>query len=105
MNIYIFFYFFFFGGGVITILDYIKGLFLCILGSFLRSMYRMGHIFLVAKISNLHFFGGGEGCLKFLIFFFFGGDEREMLGPSLHMEKKFEYSPTPPPLGLSHDNH
>ena len=47
-----FFFSFFFwgGGGVITILDYIKGQFLCILGSFLRSMYRMGNIFLVAKI-------------------------------------------------------
>ena len=43
-------YFFFWGGGVITILDFIKGPFLCILGSFLRSMYRMGNIFLVAKI-------------------------------------------------------
>ena len=38
------------GGGVITILDYIWGPFLCILGSFLKSMYRMGNIFLVAKI-------------------------------------------------------
>ena len=44
-------YFFFFGGGgVITILDYIKGSFLCILGSFLRSRYRTGNIFLDAKI-------------------------------------------------------
>ena len=36
--------------GVITILDYIKGPFLCILGSFLIPMYRMGNMFLVAKI-------------------------------------------------------
>ena len=45
---------------VITKLDYIKGSFLCILGSFLRSRYRMG--------------GGGIfwWCLKFLIFF--GGE-------------------------------
>ena len=49
VNIYIFF----FGGGggrVITILDYILGSFLCILGSFLRPRYRMGNIFLVAEI-------------------------------------------------------
>ena len=38
------------GGGVITILDYIKGSFLCILRSFLRSKYRTGNIFLDAKI-------------------------------------------------------
>ena len=33
------------GGGVITILDYIKGSFLCILGSFLRSRYTEQGIF------------------------------------------------------------
>ena len=41
--------------GVITILDYILGTFLCILGSFIKSRYRIGNILLVAKISN--FFG------------------------------------------------
>ena len=55
-----FFFFFFLGGGgggeVITKLDYIKGSFLCILGYFLRSRYRMGILFWVAKIS--HILGG-----------------------------------------------
>ena len=54
------------------------------LGSFLRSMYRMGNTFLVAKIQNLFiylfFFFWGGGCLKSLIFFLgWGGgwgDER-----------------------------
>ena len=40
-----------------------RGLFLCILESFLRSSYRMGIFFWVAKISNIFL-----GCLKFLIF-------------------------------------
>ena len=49
-----------------------------ILGSFLRLMYRMRNIFLVARIYYLFiylffFFLGGGGCLKFLIFFFGGG--------------------------------
>ena len=48
---YFFFFFFFLGGGGgITIFDHIQGSHLCILGSFLRSRYRMGNIFLVAKI-------------------------------------------------------
>ena len=74
-------FFFFFlrgGGGVITILDYIKGPYLCILGSFLRSMYRMGNTFLVAKVWNLFFFflrGGGSLEIPD-IFFFWGGVER-----------------------------
>ena len=34
----------------------------------LRSRYRMGDIFWVAKISNIFL-----GCLKFLTFFFGGG--------------------------------
>ena len=42
--------------GFITKLDYNEGSFLCILGSFLRSRYRMGDMFGVAKISK--FFGG-----------------------------------------------
>ena len=33
-------------------------IFLCVLGSFLRSWYRMGDIFGVAKISNTVYFGG-----------------------------------------------
>ena len=51
--------FFFFlgggGGGVITKLDYIKGLFLCIFGSFLQVKVQNGGYFL--------------GLLKFQIFF------------------------------------
>ena len=39
------------------------GSLLCVLGSFLRSMYRIGILFWVAKISNIFL-----GCLKFLIF-------------------------------------
>ena len=54
--------------------------FLCILGSFLRSMYRIGIFLGVAKIPNILF-----GVLKFLIFL---GGERQMLGPSLRMRKK-----------------
>ena len=50
--------------GVITKLDYIKGSFLCILGSFLKVKVQNGGIFTIAKISNIFF-----GCLKFLIFF------------------------------------
>ena len=50
MDIFFFFYFLGEGGGVITILDYIKGSFLCVLGSFLRSMYRTGNIILDANI-------------------------------------------------------
>ena len=38
------------------------------LGSFLRSRYRIGDIFWVAKVSNIFW-----GCLKFLIIF--GGEE------------------------------
>ena len=54
MNIISFFfsfYFFFFGGGegVITILDYIGAISMHF-RVYLRSMYRMGNIFLVAKI-------------------------------------------------------
>ena len=48
----------------ITKLDY-RGHFYAFQGLFLRSRYRMGDIFWVAKIS---FFLWG-GCLKFLIFF------------------------------------
>ena len=43
------------------------GLVLFNLGSFLRSMYRIGIFFWVAKISNIFL-----GCLKFLVFF--GGE-------------------------------
>ena len=49
----------------------------------------MGVFFGVAKISNIYF-----GRLKFLIFL---GGEGYMLGPSLRMKKKYEY--TPHPLG------
>ena len=41
----------------------VLGSFLCNLGSFLRSRYRIGIFFWVAKISNIFW-----GCLKFLIF-------------------------------------
>ena len=56
--------------GVITKLDYIKGSFLCILGSFLKVKVQNGGIFGVAKYSNIFgvmeipdifFFGGGGG--------------------------------------------
>ena len=46
---------------------------------FLRSLYRMGIFFWVAKISNIFL-----GCLKFLILL---GDEGWMLGLSLRMKK------------------
>ena len=53
--------------GVISNLDYIKGSFLCILGSFLKVKVKKGDVF---------FWGGGLlkfqtflGRLKFLIFF------------------------------------
>ena len=53
----------------------VKGRFYAFQGLFLRSRYRSGNIFWVAKISNI------LRCLKFLIFFFFffwggGGGER-----------------------------
>ena len=41
-----------------------KGHFYAFLGLLLRSRYKMGDIFLGAKISNIFL-----GCLKFLIFF------------------------------------
>ena len=53
--------------GVLTLLDYFRGHFYAFYGLFLRSKYRMGDIFGVAKISNSFL-----GCLKFLIFF--GGE-------------------------------
>ena len=40
-----------------------RGHFYAFYGLFLRSMYRMGDNYLVAKISNVFL-----GCLKFLIF-------------------------------------
>ena len=50
---------------VITKLNYIKGSFLCILGSFLKVRVQNGGCFFgVAKILNIFL-----GCLKFLIFF------------------------------------
>ena len=45
----------------------VGGSFLCNIGSFLRSRYRIGIFFGVAKISNIFL-----RCLKFLIFF--GGE-------------------------------
>ena len=56
---------------VITKFDYISGLFLCILGSFLRSLYRMGIFLGVAKILNI--FGLLE--IPDIFFFFWGGGE------------------------------
>ena len=48
----------------------VLGLFLCILGSFLKVNIQNRDIFWVAKISFFFFFlGGGGGCFKFLIFF------------------------------------
>ena len=41
-----------------------RGHFYALLGLFLRSRYRIGNIFWVAKISNIF-----SGCLKFLSFF------------------------------------
>ena len=55
-----------FFGGVITKLDYIKGSFRCILGSFLKFMVQNGEYFL--GLLNFQIF---LGYLKFLIFFFF----------------------------------
>ena len=77
---------------VITKLDYIWGLFLCILGSFLKV--QNGEIFWGLLKFRIFFFWGG--CLKFLTFFFFGGGgggEGWMLVPSLCMQKKLEYPP------------
>ena len=56
--------FFFWGGGVITKLGLFEGHFYAFQGLFLRSRYRIGIFFGVAKISNIFL-----GCLKFLIFF------------------------------------
>ena len=47
----------------------------------------MGGIFWLLKFQIFFM-----GCLEFLIFL---GDEREMLGASLHMKKKWEYPPPP----------
>ena len=55
--------FFFWGGGGPHKNGLVWEYFLCILGSFLRSSYRFGILFGVAKISNMFL-----GCLKFLIF-------------------------------------
>ena len=76
-------------------LEYTEGSFLCILGYFLKVKVQNGGFFWVAKISNMFW-----GCLKFLIYFFFlgGGGEREMLGPSLRMNKKYKVPPPPPPV-------
>ena len=52
---------------VITKLGQFEGHFYAIKGLFLRSRYRFGIFFWVAKISNIFL-----GCLKFLIFF--GGE-------------------------------
>ena len=49
---------------VITKLGQFEGHFYAIKGLFLRSRYRFGIFFWVAKISNIFL-----GCLKFLIFF------------------------------------
>ena len=45
-----------------------RGHFYALKGLFLRERYRMEDIFWVAKISNIFW-----GCLKFLIYFFWGG--------------------------------
>ena len=52
-------------GGIITKLDYIKGSFLCILGSFLKVMLQNG-FFLGGLLKFQMVF---LGCLKFLILF------------------------------------
>ena len=39
--------------GVITKMDWFRWLFLCILGYFLKVMYRMGIFLGIAKISNI----------------------------------------------------
>ena len=71
------------------------GSFLCILGSFLRSRYRIGIFFGVAKISNIFL-----GCLKFLILFWGWTVDA---GSEPTYTEKFEYPPPPPPLRVSHD--
>ena len=43
--------------GVITNLDYIKGSFLCILGSFLKVKVKKGDVFVCFFLG-----GGGGGC-------------------------------------------
>ena len=61
---------------------------------FLRSRYRIGIFFWVAKISNIFL-----GCLKFMILFW---GVQKMLGPSLRIRKKLEYPPWGvPPLDPS----
>ena len=66
---------------------------------FLRSRYRIGIYFWVAKISSIF------GVLEIPENFFFFG-ERWMLGPSLSMRKKLESprgtTPSPPPPPPAH---
>ena len=57
-----------------------RGHFYAFYGLFLRSSYRIGDIFWVAKISNICL-----GCLKFLIFF---GGEMVDAGSEPTYEKK-----------------
>ena len=74
--------------GVITKLDYVKGSFLCFLGSFHKVKVQNEGYFLGLLKFQIFF-----GCLKFLIFL---GSEGLMLGPSLRMKKKMREPPWGP---------
>ena len=66
-----------------------RGHFYAFWGLFLRSWYRMGIFFWVAKISNNFL-----GCLEFLIFF---GGRRVDAGPKPTYEETLRVPPPPPP--------
>ena len=74
--------------GVITKLGYIKGSFLCILGSFLKGNVQNGRYLGAAWFSNIFW-----GSLKFMIFCGWTVDA----GPEPTYEKKWEQPPPPPP--------
>ena len=99
--------------GVITKLDYIKGSFLCIFGSFFKVKVQNGVFWGrgIAKISNI---------LKFLLFFFcffWGGGGGGGLGglvgmngrcwaePTYGEKNRVTPPPPPPPPGLTHGDH
>ena len=74
------------------------------LGSFLRSMYRMGNIFLSLKF-RIFLGGGGWGVLEIpdFFFFFWGGGVNGRCWARAYIWRKHESNPFH--LGLSHDNH
>ena len=68
----------------------VLGSFLCILGTFLRSRYRIGIFLGVAKISTIFL-----GCLIFLIFF----GLKDRCWVRAYVCEKNRVPPPPPPWG------